>query len=42
MCSLLGFYAPEAGVRSRSQPFLHDQGSDWVRGLSLINDLPPS
>jgi hypothetical protein len=39
MCSLLGFYAPEAGVRSRSQAFLHSQGSDRVRGLSLINDL---
>ena len=39
MCSLLRFYAPEADVRSRSQAFLHNQGSDRVRGLSLINDL---
>ena len=39
MCSLLRFYAPEADVRSRSQAFLHNQGSARVRGLSLINDL---
>ena len=40
MCSLIGFYAPQVDVRSRSQAFLHNQGRDRVRGLSLINDLP--
>jgi len=40
VCSLLGFYAPEADVRSRSQAFLNNQGRDRGCGLSLINDLP--
>jgi hypothetical protein len=40
VCSLLGFYAPEADVRSRSQAFLHNQGRDRGCGLSLIIDLP--
>jgi hypothetical protein len=31
--------AREADVRSRSQAFLHNKGSDRVRGPSLINDL---